>query len=299
MRRLAAPWRQAILRALSKNNSGKTPLAALAAYNAGYMKLQASIAFSLLMLSVGNSVADCGVIRFAYPDQHRPPYWLGNGEAVPEPAGAGVDFVREFAASADCSLALMRLPVMRLRPSLATGAVDFTPVDVSAAGQPGIVIPRDGQGKPDIKRGTSSVVVVFVRAKDGIRRDMDPFEFVKGRPVGVTHGTTYAAKLEQAGARLDHGAATASANLEKLRLGRVDAVVISLISPSDMDKFVARRFGADLVRLEKPAMRLHMWLGVNQDYYDSHRAQVESMWNWIRNDGNRRYNSILRKYTEQ
>jgi len=257
-----------------------------------------AVAF-VLLVTTGNALAACGVIRFAYPDQHRPPYWLGNGETVPEPPGAGVEFVRELAASADCALALVRLPVLRLRPALVHGSVDLTPVDISADGQPGIVLPRDAAGKPDIRRGTSSVVVLFIRRKHAGWRALDPLDFVHGRTVGVIHGASYGARLEQAGATLDHGATTASGNFEKLRLGRIDGFVLSLIAPGDLDKFIASRYGNDIVRVEKPILRMHMWLAANQAFYDSHRPQVEAIWNWIGSEGNRRYHTILRKYTEQ
>ena len=251
------------------------------------------------LLAAAHAGAACGTVRFAYPDQHRPPYWLGNGEEVPEPPGAGVEFVREFAASGDCALTLRRLPVMRMRAALTSGAVDFVPVDGSAASLPGIAMPRDAQGKPDLKRAVNIVVVLFVRAKDGVPHDTEPVDFVRERTVGLTLGATYGAALQQAGARLDAGAASASGNFEKLRLGRIDAFAISLIAPADMDHFVATRYRGELVRLDKPVARMPLWIATNQAYYDSHRAQVEAMWNWVGNEGYRRYNAILRKYTEQ
>src|ERR1041385_3437158 len=118
------------------------------------MKRKAFLAIALLALAADHVLAAWGTIRYAYPDQHRPPYWLGNGPAVPDPPGANVDWIREFAASGGCAIERVRLPVMRLRSSLISGVVDFVPVDITADGQPGIVIPRDAQGKPDTRRAT-------------------------------------------------------------------------------------------------------------------------------------------------
>ncbi|WP_342119053.1 substrate-binding periplasmic protein [Pseudoduganella sp. OTU4001] len=262
------------------------------------MKLKLLIPSIFLLLSAGQAAASCGAIRFAYPDQHRPPYWLGNGEAVGTPPGASVEWVREFAASARCTVEFVRLPVPRLRSTLVSGAADFTTVDMTADGQPGIVLPRDASGKPDPKRATTLNVVAFVRAKDGYMRSTDPLQMMRGQRVGVMYGSTYAAMLQQAGAVLDQGAPTVPNNLEKLHLGRTDAFVVSLVSETDLDKFVATRFKGDIIRLDKPILKSHLWLAASQQYYDSHRSEVESMWNWLGGDGNKRYNLLLRKYTE-
>lgn len=262
------------------------------------MKWKPLLSAAILLLSASQAMAACGAIRFAYPDQHRPPYWLGNGEAVATPPGASVEWAREFAASAHCSVDFVRLPVLRLRSSLASGAVDFANVDIGAENLPGIVLPRDAHGKLDTRRATTLNVVAFVRAKDGYARSTDPLQMVRGQRVGIMHGSTYAAILQQAGAVLDQGAPTVPNNLEKLHLGRTDAFVVSLIAESDLDNFVASRFKGEIVRLEKPILKSFVWVAASQQYYDAHRAEVEAMWNWLGGDGIKRYNQLLRKYTE-
>jgi len=265
------------------------------------MKCTVVIAAALGALSLfvaGTASAACGTIRFGYPDQHRPPYWMGNGPAVPEPAGASVDFVREFAASGGCALALVRLPMLRLRSSLVSGAVDFVPVDITADGQPGIVIPRDAQGKPDTKRATTLVLTVFVRAKDGYAPDVEPTDLVRGKRVGVMYGSSYAARLEKAGAILDQGAPTVPSNFDKLQLGRIDAFVVPMLVATDMDKYVADHYKGELVRLEKPFFKSFNWIATNTAYYEAHRHDVDALWNWIGTDGNKRLSQLLRKYTE-
>lgn len=262
------------------------------------MKCKAFIAAALSLLLASNAFAACGTIRVGYPDQHRPPYWMGNGPRVPEPAGASVDWIRELAASGGCPLELVRLPMLRLRSALVSGAVDFVPVDITADGQPGIVIPRDAQGKPDIKRATTLVLVVFVRAKVGYSRDAEPMELVRGKRVGVMYGSSYAARLEKAGAILDQGAPTVPSNFDKLQLGRIDAFVVPLLVASDMDKYIADHYKGELVRLEKPVYKSFNWIATNTAYYEAHQRDVDALWNWIGAEGNKRFNQLLRKYTE-
>lgn len=262
------------------------------------MKWKPFTAAALLAFAATNALAACGTIRFGYPDQHRPPYWMGNGATVPEPAGASVEWIREFAASGGCAIELVRLPVMRLRIALASGAVDFVPVDITADGQPGIVIPRDALGRPDTRRAISLVVVAFVRAKDGYARDLDPMEMVRGKRVGIMYGSSYGVRLEKAGAILDQGAPTVPTNFDKLQLGRIDAFVVPMIAASDMDKYVAERYKGELVRLEKPVLKSYNWIATNTAYYESHRHDVDTLWNWLGAEGNKRFNLVLRKYTE-
>ncbi|HEY0586167.1 MAG TPA: hypothetical protein VGD52_08560 [Pseudoduganella sp.] len=262
------------------------------------MKWKPFTAAVLFALAANNVVAACGTIRFAYPDQHRPPYWMGNGASVPDPAGASVDWIREFAASGGCAIELVRLPVMRLRVALASGAVDFVPVDITADGQPGIVIPRDAQGKPDTRRAISLVVVAFVRAKDGYARDVDPMDMVRGKRVGIMYGSSYGGRLEKAGATLDQGAPTVPTNFDKLQMGRIDAFVVPMIAASDMDKYVAERYKGQLVRLEKPVLKSFNWIATNPAYYETHRRDVDTLWNWLGTEGNKRFNLLLRKYNE-
>lgn len=260
------------------------------------MKRKAFI--TLFVLAAGNVFADCGKIRIGYPDQHRPPYWMGNGPVVPEPPGAAVDFLRELVASGGCAVELVRLPMLRLRSSLVSGAVDMVPVDITADGQPGIVLPRDAQGKPDTKRATTLALVAFVRAKDRHPHDADPMDVVRGKRVGVMYGSSYAQRLEKAGAILDQGAPTVPNNFDKLQLGRIDVFVVPLLVASDMDKYVADHYKGDLVRLEKPVFKSFNWIATNPAYYEAHRRDVDTMWNWIGTDGNKRFNQLLRKYTE-
>lgn len=262
------------------------------------MKWKTLLIAACLSLTASHALAACGAFRFAYPDQNRPPYWMGNGAEVANPPGATVELVLEFAASANCGVSFVRLPVMRLRSSVVSGAADFTTVDISADGQPGLVLPRDAQGKPDTKRAATLFVAAFVRAKDGYNRSSDPLPALRGQRVGILHGSNYGPMLEQAGAIIDHGAITVPSSFEKLRLGRIDAFVVPLVTATDLDTFIATRFKGEIIRLDKPIIKSFIWFATNQRFYNAHRNEVEAMWTWLGGDGNKRFNQLLRKYAE-
>ena len=259
------------------------------------------ITLSLLLAAACSSHAHaaCTPIQIGYLDQDRPPYWLGKGSDVPEPPGASVELVRRFAASAGCKAALKRLPVLRLRPALQAGEIDFAPMDASGDNLPGVAFPRDRANRLDTERAVTAMVVVFVRAGDTPPRELNPMRYLQGKLVGVTLGSPYIPRLTQAGLTLDSGATDVARNLDKLRLHRIDAFAVSVVSATDMDSYVAEKYGTELVRLAQPLYSDHIWLAASQSYYDSHRTQVEAMWTWLGASGRKEFSALLDKYTDK
>ncbi len=45
-------------------------------------------------------------------------------------------------------------------------------------------------------------------------------------------------------------------------------------------------------------LKSYLWVATNPAYYEAHRHEVDSAWNWIGTDGNKQLNLLLRKYTE-
>jgi ABC-type amino acid transport substrate-binding protein len=253
---------------------------------------------SLAFFATGAGAA-CAPLRIAYPDQHYPPYWLGNGDHVAEPPGAGAELLRKFGASAGCAVALKRLPAARIQPALMEGQVDFAPQGVTSANQAAIAFPRDKAGQPDPERSLPQLVVVFVRAADGPGRDADPAPYFRDHVLATVLGSSYLARMRNDGLRVDSGATNVTSNLDKLRLHRVDGVAVSMISAGDMDGFVAARYGAALVRLAQPLYSDHVWLAANAGYYATHQAQVEGMWTWLAGPGKLQFARLLKKYADQ
>jgi hypothetical protein len=253
----------------------------------------------LLALLSDAATAACAPIQVGYLDQHRPPYWLGVGKAVPEAPGASVELIRQFTASAGCPARLVRMPVLRIKPTLAAGEIDFAPVASTAEGSPGIVFPLDKQRHLDQARSMPLVVVVFVRASDGLGRKINPGQYFQGRTLGTTLGSSYAEKMRRAGIGVDSGAVDVAGNFEKLKLRRFDGFAVSLISADDMDALVTRKYGGDIVRLTEPLFSDNIWLAASQSYYDRHPRRVEAMWDWLGSSGKKELSKLLAKYYDQ
>ena len=228
------------------------------------------------------AVEACIPLRIGYIDQHRPPYWMGEGEQVPEPPGAGVDLMRDAAQAAGfgCAPTLVRLPPARLRVALANGDIDMAPLGEMPAYPAGIALPRDKKGNIDLDRAMHNTLVVLVRAKDKLPATIDPMQYFKTKTLGVALGQSYTPRLREAGLNVDDGGRDLERNIEKLRLGRVDGVVAAAVAPKHLKVMLDRYQGA-IVQLPQPLINTRVWLAFNETYYRAHRPQVEALWTWL------------------
>ena len=241
----------------------------------------------------------CIPVRVGYMDQHRPPYWLGEGAEVPDPAGAAVDLMHDavLAAGFGCPPIWVRLPIARLRVALANGDIDMSPMGELPVYPPEIALPRDKSGNIDLDRAMHNALIVLVRAGDKLPASTQPMQHFKGKLLGVAQGQSYAARLRDAGLTIDDGARDLEHNLEKLRLGRIDGVVVAAVSPDHLKATLARYKGA-VVQLPQPLINTRVWLAFNDTFYRAHPAQVEALWTWL--DVNRhRLGYVMQKYRKQ
>lgn len=282
---LLRPWRRRILLAV-------LPAALLALLATAV--LAPAVAAPAVAEAVG--AAPCIAVRAGYIDQHRPPYWLGDGAQVPEPPGAGVDLMRDavIGAGFGCAPSWTRLPIARLRLALVNGDIDMAPLGEMASYPAGIALPRDKAGKIDLNRAMHNTLVVLVRAQDKLPANTAPMAYFKGKVLGASQGLSYTPRLREAGLTIDDGGRDLERNIEKLRLGRVDGVVVSAVTPAHLKATLARYKG-DVVQLPQPLVNTRVWLAFNEGFYRAHRAQVEALWTWL--DVNRsRFGYVLEKY---
>nr|WP_315400456.1 hypothetical protein [uncultured Duganella sp.] len=240
----------------------------------------------------------CTPVRVGYMDQHRPPYWLGDGPEVPDPPGASVELLRDAVLGAGfCAPTWVRLPLARLRVALAGGDIDMSPLGELPAYPPEIALPRDHAGNIDLDRALHNTLVVLVRARDKLPADTDPLRHFQGKLLGVAQGQGYTARLREAGLTIDDGGRDLPRNIEKLRLGRLDGVVVGAVAPAHLKATLARYKGA-IVQLPQPLIHTRVWLAFNDNYYRAHPAQVEAVWTWL--DAHRgKLGYVMQKYRKQ
>jgi polar amino acid transport system substrate-binding protein len=162
-----------------------------------------------------------------------------------------------------------------------------------------LAFPLDKNGEADTARSVQVSTVVFVRARDMLASDTDPAKYFVGRKLGVTHGSAFTNPLRQAGIGVDDGALDTARNLDKVLRGRLDGFAIALASPGDMDAYIARRVGGDIVRLDKPLRTMNGWLAMNKQYYAHYAEQADTMWRWIGLHGRSRFSALISIYVER
>jgi hypothetical protein len=249
-----------------------------------------------LALLSGSAMAACAPVRVGFSNQHVPPYYMGNSQAESTPPGAAVDLIRELLALHGCGMVSVRLPPLRIPQALEAGTIDIAPASAPTAEMKSTVFPMDKQGGLDRERSLKMYTMVFVRAEDKMARDGDPMKILAGKKLATNFGAPYAAPLRQQGFDVDDGALNMGRNFDKLLRHRVDAVIISLTAPSDLDAVVLADHGSSIVRLEKPIRQANIWIATSRQFYTNNRETTESIWTWLGTNGRNRFTQLLKKY---
>ena len=257
------------------------------------MKVLATAA--LLMLCGHVCASDC-VVRVAYPDRDRPPYYIGNGPAIPAAPGAGAELLRQALRTTGCTPELVRLPPARIKLALTNGSIDFALVDLPDNETPYSALPLTAAGVPDARRGMRVTAVVYVRAADALPASTVPRDYFRNRILASNQSSSLGDPLRADGYKIDDGAADAFSNMDKLLLRRVDGFTIAVSRPDAADAAIAGRHGASLVRLPIPLRTSTVWLSASTAYHQQHGEQVEAVWTWWSENSARRLAELMRVY---
>lgn len=248
-----------------------------------------------LLLLCGRCYAGECVIRVAYPDRERPPYYFGNGAVVPEIAGAGADLLRLAVRSVGCTAELVRLPAARIRLALISGSVDLAPVDLRDGEEPYSALPTKA-GQLDARRGLRMTAVVYVRAGDGLPANLNPHDYFKTHTLATNQGSPLGEQLRDEGIKVDDGASDAYSNMGKVAIRRADGFAISVANPEALDAVIAARHGATLTRLATPLRKSTLWLSASNTYFARNAERVEAVWNWWSENSTRKLAELVKLY---
>jgi hypothetical protein len=208
-----------------------------------------------------------------------------------------VDLIRDAVQGSGfgpCMPTWVRLPVARIRLALANGDIDLAPLGEQSYYPAEIALPRDKAGNIDLARALHNQVLVLVRSKDKLPANTQPMQYFKGKTLGIPQGNSYAPRLREAGLTLDDGARDLDRNIEKLKLGRVDGVVVAAVTPAHLKQTLAKYRG-EIEQLPQPLLNIRLWLAFNDAYYHVHPKQCEALWTWL--DQHRsRLGYVMQKY---
>ncbi|SEO43494.1 hypothetical protein SAMN05428959_1082 [Duganella sp. CF517] len=256
-----------------------------------------TLAAALLLLCGQSCASEC-VIRVAYPDRERPPYYFGNGAVVPEIAGAGADLLRLAVRSVGCTAELVRLPAARIRLALISGSVDLAPVDLRDGEEPYSALPMKA-GQLDARRGMRMTAVVYVRAGDGLPADLNTRDYFMTHTLVTNQGSPLGEQLRDEGFKVDGGAPDAYSNMDKVAIRRADGFAISIANIEALDAVIAARHGAALMRLAIPVRKSTLWLSASNAYFARNPERVEAVWQWWGENSTRRLAEFVKNYPVQ
>lgn len=226
--------------------------------------------------------APCPTIRVGYTDQARPPFFLGRGPTVPEPAGMAIDLIRRSFKEYGCPILLSRLPPARVLVALKNGDIDFALIGMTEKLVGRVSLPTLPDGALDRSRALHIKSVVFVRQPDIGIASNDARRFFRTHTLGAYREAQLYGGDAMDSLKLDVGAADIWGNLEKLRFGRVDGAMAGLFDESSLDQLVFVRYGDSIVRLPMPLVSVDLTLAASKDFNRSNAKIVLYVWERIR-----------------
>ena len=161
-------------------------------------------------------------ISVVYSDQASPPYYLGNGEAIPEHPGVAVELLNLAAAKMGCPIQWKRLPNRRAMRALERGDVDamlllsYSPERAVYA-----VYPMAGSA-PDAALSLATLSYsVYVKNDAALAWDGKQFHPAPAL-IGINSGYSGVEELHKLQLDVEETPSTTN-NLNKLLMGRITA----------------------------------------------------------------------------
>ncbi len=227
-----------------------------------------------LLLAVG---AQACTIKIAYNVVPRPPYYVGEGEAIPHDPGVTIELIDLAAASIGCSVNWRRMPPRRILRDLDLNAIDAT-LALSYSTE------RAAQGVYPMKHGVpdSSLAVwtlaydFYVKAGSGLQWDGKRFNRKPGK-IGANAAYSVVKDLAAAGITAEEAPGDQN-NLEKLMKGRIDAY-----AGQDwvVDSLRERTEFKDIEKLVPSFVRKEYFLVFSKAYYAQSAETANSLWRQI------------------
>lgn len=247
------------------------------------IRILSGIVLSIVIFNPINA-AGCPEIRVGYTDQARPPFFLGSGPLVPEPAGMAIDLIRKSFKEYGCTIRFSRMPPARLIVSLSNGDIDFTLLGMNEKLIRNFALPNFSDGTLDRSRALHIKAVVFVRSADSAAVGTASRMFFRTHTLATYREVQLYGSDITDSLKLDVGAADIWANLEKLRIGRADGVMAGLFDETSLDKLVFVRYGDSIVRLPSPLVSVDLTLAASNSFYRRNPRLVTYIWDRIRDN---------------
>ncbi len=227
-----------------------------------------------LMLAMG---AHACVIKIAYNIVPRPPYYVGEGEAIPRDPGVTIELIDLAATSMGCSIKWRRMPPRRILRDLELNAIDAA-LALSYSQE------RSAQASYPLKHGVPEASLAvwtlsydfYVTADSTLKWDGKHFN---RKPVKIGANAAYSVVKDLAAFGITAEEAPGDQNnLEKLMKGRIDAY-----AGQDwvVDSLRERAEFKSIEKLVPSIVRKEYFLVFSKAYYAQSGDTANSLWRQI------------------
>lgn len=231
----------------------------------------------VLTLGSGACLAQGKIIRLAYSDVSTPPYQVGEGLHIPEPAGIALDIIRQAAQDSGISIEIQRLPNKRVLFELQSGVIDGAFIFSHNAERQAFAEYPKNQGLPDASRRVARLSYYLYRMRGSqVNWNGSQFQHLTG-PVGANTGYSVIGDLKKWGVTVEEAKNTEQ-NFTKLRLGRLAAVATQ---DNIADFYLQKTRQSDIEKLPQALVEKDYFLIFNRSFAEKNRAEVEKLWNRI------------------
>ena len=238
-------------------------------------KILLAVALSIFTV-VGANGATVSV-RVATGDLANPPRILGDGLTLGEPPGIQIELLMKAAKQVGIDLKITRLPSKRVLNNLEEEKSDAALIFSYSEERAKYAAYPMKNGKPDSARRIYNVGYAIYKQKNSpLKWDGKQFQNLKGA-IGSILGWSVSEDLSKMGLKVEE-VKTHKQNLEKLKLGRVAAIV----GPEEViDYFISTADYKNIEKMQKPFSEKPYFVIFNKKFKEKNSAIVEKFWDTI------------------
>lgn len=232
--------------------------------------------------------------NIVYSDQASPPYYLGEGEAIPANPGIAVELLTLAAAKMGCKIDWKRLPNRRALRELESGAVhamlllSYNPERAAYA-----VYPMLGD-TPDPAYSLATLSYsVYVKTGSAFKWENKQFTPAQAL-VGANAGYSAADEVRKLGLAVEEATSTTN-NLQKLLMGRIAAYVGQDLQ---VDLIIEDKHLTGVQKLPLPFSSKDYYLPFSKQFFDKSPTIATQLWKHMAEARKAHGKALAKKYMD-
>ena len=230
----------------------------------------------LIFLGVRANAADL-TVNVATGDIANVPRILGDGSTLNEPPGIQIELLMKAARQVGIKLIIARLPSKRVLDNLEKGQSDAALIFSYSDDRAKYAVYPMKKGNPDSNRKIYNVgYAVYEQKNSPLQWDGKQFLNLKGA-IGSILGWSVNEELSKMGLKVEE-VKTHKQNLDKLKLGRIDAVV----GPEEViDHLITMNEYKNIEKTPKPFSEKPYFVIFNKKFKEKNSEIIEKLWDKI------------------